>query len=225
MQRTEGQEEYSDEKTTQRESIEVVSEEIHTHMVIEWSYTVSLWGFFLSCLFSSSSSFLLLPLYLSLSLSRNPQRDLRTYMHGCRNLVPLMVAGAKLFLTSSSFSVLFSLPFLTPAPGTRGGVGQFRHLGEGGEVGKEVPRTSYWERRTFTWDVHCFVTNSGRRKQWNKDGRKKTTLISLWNCKIHFSTGKVGKTFSPFWQTARIFPAWVSNQPDLKWVVKVYLNI
>ena len=78
--------------------------------------------FFLSLSLSPLLSLPSVSLSTSLSLSRNPQRDLRTYMHGCRNLVPLMVAGAKLFLTLFTvfYPLLPALP-LTPTPGTRGG--------------------------------------------------------------------------------------------------------
>ena len=77
---------------------------------------------FLSLSLSPLLSLPSVSLSTSLSLSRNPQRDLRTYMHGCRNLVPLMVAGAKLFLTLFTvfYPLLPALP-LTPTPGTRGG--------------------------------------------------------------------------------------------------------
>ena len=178
MQRNRRSEEYSDEKTTQRERRWFLKRFTHTWLLNEVTQC-PLWGFF-SLFVSFSSSFpSFFSLSTSLSLSRNPQWDLRTYMHGCRNLVPLMVAGAKLFLTLFIVfcPLLPALP-LTPTPGTRGGgwpiqtSGGRRRGWEGGAKDQLLGEANF-----YFWDVHCFVTsNQGEEMKRNKDGRKKTTL-------------------------------------------------
>ena len=139
--------------------------------------------FFLSLSLSPLLSLPSVSLSTSLSLSRNPQRDLRTYMHGCRNLVPLMVAGAKLFLTLFTvfYPLLPALP-LTPTPGTRGGGWPIQTFGgrrrgwEGGAKDQLLGEANF-----YFWDVHCFVTSSqGEEMKRNKDGEEKGNTGSLY---------------------------------------------
>lgn len=79
---------------------------------------------------------------------------------------PTGVAGAQLFL---SLFVVFRpplpAPLLIPTPGTGAGVGQGRHLGEGGELGKEVLRASAWERQTSPSEMHILLSSQVREKE------------------------------------------------------------
>lgn len=142
------------------------------------------------------------PLHLSLSLSRNPQRDLQELT--CCMQKPSPTDGSWDTTISNPLHPLLSpspaLPSLPPqAPGE--GVGQLRHLGEGGEVGKEVLRTSYWERQTSPSETHTPLSSQVREKKKKKqrsEGKRQHPGSQYETVKFISALERWKRSFAPF---------------------------